>query len=572
MVKKITILLMVLSIFAVSFAQNSTKKKNNNNNSSKAKTEVSSAQGLSPKATALLSDLVLLNRPLSMEDINLMQKYGMELIEGYVCVPVVAKLKKNVTIDSLLAKGLPVKNIVDNTVQINVPVMEYVNVVRMGFAEHISLACECTDEQRKMLSSLSDTTELTKKQKEEIRYNNMVERVKNFYNPEQGYFQKAFTDAGDPHFMIEDKKGNFTFGIGGNVHFTMFYDYYGSVDGKDFTTTNIPVPTDYAPHFGFTLGASKLNFRATGNVGKRKLFAFIELGVTTASNNITLRHAYVSYAGLTIGHTWSLFMDLGAGGRTVDLEGPNTQISIRHPLIAYTLPLGKKWHLAFSAEAPSLAYVFGGKKYVQEEFQAAPDFVIHAKYKGELGHIQMGAIFRTLAYYYNDPVKGGRSEYRFGWGVAASGSVLIAKKCIFAGQAVVGQGIATYIQDFNSDNAKLDLLIMRNATTDEILDLATAPMCGFYLSVQALWTSRLNSSFIYGYTNLLPYKGVRYGADDNGFLLECTHYAAANLFFDINPDLSIGGEFLFGLKKGTLNGNAAQGFANRFNCMINYKF
>lgn len=572
MVKKISILLVLLSILSATYAQNSTKQKKNNSTSKKT-TEVTTAKGLSPKATALLGDLVLLNHPLSMDDFDMMKKYGMELIEGYVCVPVVATLKENVSIDTLFTMGLPVKSIVDKSVLIDVPVMEYVNVARLGFAEKITLSCELSETQRKRLMTLSDTTELSNKQKEEIRYENMVERVKNYYNPEQGFFQKAYTDAGDPHFMIEDKKGNFTFGIGGNVHFTMFYDYLGSVDGLDFTTTNISVPTDYAPHFGLTSGSTKLNFRATGNVGKRKLFAFIEMGVGTSSNNITIRHAYASYAGFTIGHTWSLFMDLSAGARTVDLEGPNTQISRRHPLIAYTLPLGDKWHMAFSAEAPSLAYVFGGTDLsVEEEYQAAPDIVVHAKYKGDIGHVQMGAIFRTLAYYYNDSEKGGRSVYRFGWGVSASGSVLIAKKCIFAGQAVLGQGIATYIQDFNSDNVKLDLLVMRDENTHGILDLAAAPVCGFYVSLQALWTSRLNSSFIYGYTNLLPIKGVRYAEDRNGFLLGSTHYAAANLFFDINPDFSIGAEFLFGLKKGTLSGEKAQGFANRFNCMLNYRF
>ena len=84
---------------------------------------------------------------------------------------------------------------------------------------------------------------------------------------------------------------------------------------------------------------------------------FIEFGAGTSGNAINLRHAYFSYGGLTVGQTWSLFMDLSAGSETVDLEGPNTQISSRHPLIAYTLPLGKSWKIACSAEMPSLSMI-----------------------------------------------------------------------------------------------------------------------------------------------------------------------------------------------------------------------
>lgn len=411
-------------------------------------------------------------------------------------------------------------------------------------------------------------------------YEKMLERIRSYYTPKQGFFQKAFTDKGDPHFMITDDQGNFKFGIGGNVHFTFFYDVYGSVDDKAFTTASIPVPTDNANQIGFSMGGSRLNFRAIGKIGRRNMTGFIEFGAATSGNAINLRHAYFSYGGLTVGQTWSLFMDLSAGVETVDLEGPNTQISSRHPLIAYTLPLGKSWKMAFSVEMPSLSYVFDKKVgasavySIEEEYQNFPDFVIHGKYKGDIGHVQIGAIYRNLSYYnYNSVTDEGKTESRQGWGVSASGSVLIAKKCIFSGQYFIGKGIASYVNDLAAAN--VDLVEITDKSTGE-QDMETVPMTGFYVSLQALWSARFSSSFIYGYTHLLKSDNYNYGKDDR--FLNSTHYAAVNLFWEIHPDLKIGAEYLFGMKdlqyygSEPVNKSSLYGVANRLDFMLNYSF
>ena len=411
-------------------------------------------------------------------------------------------------------------------------------------------------------------------------YDEMLERIRSYYTPQQGFFLKAFTDKGDPHFMITDDKGNFKFGIGGNVHFTFFYDVYGSVDDKAFTTAVIPVPTDYANQIGFSMGGSKLNFRASGKMGNKTMAGFIEFGAGTSGNAINLRHAYFSYGGLTVGQTWSLFMDLSAGAETVDLEGPNTQISSRHPLIAYTLPIGKSWKIAASAEMPSLSYVFDKAvgsttvSSIEEEYQNLPDFVIQSKYKWNNGHVQVGAIYRNLTYYnFNTATGEGNTERRQGWGVSASGSLLIAKKCIFSGQYFIGKGIASYVNDLAA--AHVDLVAITDKVTGE-KDMETVPMTGFYVSLQALWSARLSSSFIYGYTHLLKSDNYIYGDKDR--FLNSTHYAAVNLFWEINSDLKIGAEYLFGMKdlqyygSAPVDNSSLYGMANRLDFMLNYSF
>lgn len=593
--KKVFLLVLALSCcVTLSYAQDSSKsssKKKTQTSTSTVKkqstTTQTAANGLSPKATALLSDLVLLNRPLTLQDVGLMNKYDMQLVDGYVCVPLVVQLSYNVHVDTLQKMGFPIEQINVDKIVSSVPIVAYVDFVRSGLFDHVALKSEVD------MSGFSnvpqnerDTTSKAQQSKKERTYEAMLNRFKEYYNPEQGYFQKAYTDKGDPHFMIEDKRGNFKFGIGGQIHFTMFFDYLGSVEGAEFITSKIPSTTDFAPQFGLSACASKINFRASGKVGGKTLFGFFEMGVTAAGNAINLRHAYVSYGGLTVGHTWSTFMDLAAGARTVDLEGPNTQISKRHPLIAYKFPIGKKWSMSFAAELPSLSYVFSTKK-VGKDYQSMPDFVIQAKYKGDKGHIQLGAILRDLVYCYEDPTDtlsdgtmAWKSDHNFAWGLAVSGSVLISKKCIFSGQAVVGQGITSYVQDLDASN--MEMVFMYNTKTGDY-DLKPLPAVGSYLSFQVLWTPRLNSSFIYGVVGVIPQKDVRYEKtiplkdvlyEQTNEYLMATHYAAANLFFDINQDLSIGGELIFGLatyKNYELN-TLKNGMANRINFMINYAF
>ena len=574
MKKRFVLLSVLCMLLMVTYGQS--KGKRYPATTPKQSVQQASAKGLSPQATALLGDLVLLNRSLSLDDYDLMQKYKMELVDGYLCVPVVLTLKDSAEMERFEQLKMPVVKQEGERMLVKVPVMTFVDLARSGIAKQIQLEYECDDAGD--LVPINDTTSVSLSK--QGRYDEMLERIMSYYSPEQGFFQKAFTDKGDPHFMISDNKGNFKFGIGGNVHFTFFYDVYGSVDDNAFTTAAIPVPTDKTNQIGFSMGGSKLNFRAIGKIGKRNMLGFIEFGVGTKGNDISLRHAYFSFGGLTVGQTWSLFMDLAAGAQTVDLEGPNTQISARHPLIAYTLSLGKSWQIAFSAEMPSLSYVFDKSLSanvvysIEEEFQNIPDFVIHGKYKGNIGHVQVGAIFRNLAYYNYNPFDNlGHTERRFGWGVSVSGSVLIAKRCIFSGQYFIGNGIASYVNDLSA--AQVDLVKMTNINTwDQKME--TVPMTGFYVSLQALWSAKFSSSFIYGYTNLFQYKNRIYGDSDR--FLKSTHYAAVNLFWEIHPDLTIGAEYLFGMKNlkyyGTnpVDKSELSGMANRLDFMLNYSF
>lgn len=403
------------------------------------------------------------------------------------------------------------------------------------------------------------------------------------YNTNVGYFQKAFSDESNPRFMVTDSNDNFSFGVGGLVSFVGYYDIVGAVMSRDFSIYKIPTPTDYSGHFGFSASSSRLNFKVVGQLLGRPLVSFLEINVNN-SDQMKIRHAYLSYGGLTIGHTYSIFMDLDNGIMTVDLEGPNTSITKRHPLIAYTLPVGRHWTLAASVEKPSFCQFDDDKfieidvsenekKYLMNDFQQLPDFAFHAKYKGKIGNFQIAALLRNM-YYYMDSIPDavefeGKTRSCFGYGLALSGSVKITKNLLFSGQIMGGRGISEYVANIN-DNG-LDLLVEYDKKTGKVKNynspLIATPIVGGYVGVQYNFSKKFVASAVVGDIFILKDDEVTY---NNNF--KSGVYAAGNLFYIVDKYLRFGLEYLYGTKHINYNDSDIYGEAQRIDFAVKYTF
>ena len=175
--KKLSVLILILfcGLMATYGQSKSPQKKSSSSHTTKSVT----ANGLSPKSTALLSDLVLLNRPLTIQDVDLMQKYGMELIEGYLCVPVIATLKDSISVDSLIELNFPVELQNGQNVLVNVPVMSYVDFARCGLFEYLQLKSEGSLNNMKGISQdVFENIDSTYKQQ---AFDEMIERLKSIW-------------------------------------------------------------------------------------------------------------------------------------------------------------------------------------------------------------------------------------------------------------------------------------------------------------------------------------------------------------------------------------------------------
>lgn len=392
----------------------------------------------------------------------------------------------------------------------------------------------------------------------------------NQYNPERGFFQKAYSDEGDPRFMITNEDETFSFGVGGVLQVISFYDFMGSLNSKDFSTWNIPVPTSHTSQYGMTVGSTKINFKSKSKLGRNNLIAFISLNTPSSEDRIKLRQAYISWGDVTIGKTYSFFMDLAAGPMTVDLQGPNTQISLNTPLIGYTRPFGK-WTFAVALEMPKYTVPEDFKEYgIENDFQSSPDFTAHVHYKASFGHLQLGFLTRRLHYWvFPKDQDVDKSKKCSGNGVSLSGLINITSKCFFTFQGIYGAGIAQYINDFA--DAGIDLVLDEVNNEDPIKNsLKALTTYGGYGSFQYNWNKKFRSAFIYGLTGVSNVNDLY----KNLYKFDLSQYIALNLFYRINDYCMCGIEYLHGLRLDfTPNSSDTEyGYANRLNAMFSYTF
>jgi hypothetical protein len=384
------------------------------------------------------------------------------------------------------------------------------------------------------------------------------------YNPEQGYFQKANFDKSDPRFMIANENLTFKFGIGGDVKVVMFTDFAGTIDNNDFVTSLIPIPTNNYRRFKVFANYSRLNIKVVGKIKNNPIVSFIEGSFGGTNNAFKLRHAYVSFLGLTIGQTWSTFMDLQASPFTIDGEGPSNQIGQRHPLLRYTYYHKDKFQFAFAAEMPeiSMVEISDEPHQIYKQNQHVPDLITHFKFQGKFGHIQLGAILRIMNY--GDSTVAKKSVFMPGGGLALSGTFNLWKNATLHYQIDGGKGIASYIQDL----AYLDCDLLPSLNRDNKMN--TAWMYGGFIALQQFWTKKLQSNIMYGITRLEAPKNnnLLFGVYAPWYY-KYGHYFAVNTFWNFFDFATLGIEYVWGER---VNLDGAKGYANRFNLLFQYHF
>ncbi|MDO5447646.1 MAG: porin [Prevotellaceae bacterium] len=437
-------------------------------------------------------------------------------------------------------------------------------------------------------SSVRDTTILGVKVKEN-------KTAWDDYRPEVGFFQKAFADKSDPRFMITNEDETFMFGIGGKFRITAFNDVGGAVNHNKFSSWDIPVPSERASHFGINVASSNLYVKSKIKLGKRFFTAYIGIS-NNDENKIELDQAYASYGGLSIGSTYSFFMDLAAGIHLVDLKGINTAVSKTHPLIGYTAELGKHWLIGVAAEKPELTIEDLSSINISNEYTPIPDFAMRGVFKGNWGHLQASAMLRSLSYWSIDtPIEGllnldGSSKYELGYGFSLSGKWNITPDFFVTFQSIYGKGIQNYVRDCSSQ--KLDLVPCRGDIVhgEQMYKMKTVPVYGGYVGMQYKWNNKFSSAAAVGLLNidLDKYQSLDgIASKTKDVIAACkkldyrrSSYIVVNTFYHVNDYCTVGLEYLRGSRwqrqrnPVTLNltGETDRGDAGRIDLMFSYSF
>lgn len=253
-----------------------------------------------------------------------------------------------------------------------------------------------------------------------------------------------------PRFAIIGKERKFYLGIGGYAKASISYDFANPINNPlCFVSSSIPM--EEIPGNGSLLqmnaGASNLffNFIALPHT-KNQIGAYINFDFSgnNANYGFSLKSAYLSYKGFTLGFKPSLFTDGAASAPTVDQQGPNSMTFVFNTVLNYQYAFNDHWKVGVGLEMPAVDATYNNYSY--QVNQRVPDIPFYGQfsYKEGKAWIRLSGLIRNM-YYRN--VSEGSTEDVFGYGVKLSGTTLLGRKVKLFYQTVYGKGLGSYIQD-----------------------------------------------------------------------------------------------------------------------------
>ena len=329
----------------------------------------------------------------------------------------------------------------------------------------------------------------------------------------------------------------------GSIRLVGLYDFNGVPGTNTFPPIDIPVGAENIATPRFEMGAdqTRFGFEVDRRVDDRQdLFARLEMDFIPGGQ-VRLRHAFARGGRLLVGQTWTTIADVGALPLTVDLEGPNSSITIRNPQVRWMHQLESGAGIAFAAESPVTEV--DSTDAISVENQFLPDLIGRFRRSLGQGHIQVGAIFRQFTY----RAAGETLTYVPGGGFAVSGIVVFDETLALLYQGVYGVGISRYIGTFAERN--LDLVPNEDGT-----ELIALPAGGGYLALRMRWTETASTNLVVGTAAI---DRSTYRPDDayhNG------QYIAINAFLEEISGLRLGLEYLWGRRE---NYDGETGVAHR---------
>ncbi len=318
----------------------------------------------------------------------------------------------------------------------------------------------------------------------------------------------------------------------GYVKFNAYYDYSGLKSTEGFLTYEIPVDPNLNKNYtGLYAGArqSRLGMETSINskIGLFKTYIEGDFAGSSYPLAFRLRHAYGQIGYWTFGHTWSTFADLAAIPRTVDLEGPNSGVFVRHGLIRYERRDGEGLEWGVSLENPRKDFE-NPYDSLGIDLQQSFDFAGRLRFvPADVGHIQFAIVFREI--FYSHPTG---PKYIPGFGFQLSGSINTSEKTRLRFQGVYGSAISRYITTL--EGRGLDAY----PRPDGIMDPLRSS--GSYLSFEYFWRANWSFSAIAGMVYLW------YPKDQPEDSFRSSYYGSVNAFWEPIEILRVGTEFTVG--------------------------
>ena len=345
--------------------------------------------------------------------------------------------------------------------------------------------------------------------------------------------------------------------IGGYAKTDFIYDIRpaGNLDAFIPATIPIPSPGSFTNSTMSVRGTRfSLDFRVPTKSGDDSYRFYFEMDFF-GSNATTprLRHAYGQAKNFLVGQTFSNFMDPDAGPDQIDEQGPNAQVAIRSPLFQYSVLVAKKTTFSISAEKPTSDVLFMTPEFVAQPNSPSPDGTLKIRREMERGHLQLSALFRSVAAFLQD----GRHESVFGWGFNLAGATRLWGKDTAVYQVAYGNGIERYINDTSGLGIDAAVSSLQNPHVQAL------PVVATYGALQHFWNERVRSSAIYSFVQVQNTEAQIASIYHQG------QYMGGNLIWNPFGSLTVGGEFLYGWR---VNKDNSTGNAPRIQLSAKYNF
>ena len=244
-----------------------------------------------------------------------------------------------------------------------------------------------------------------------------------------------------------------------------------------------------------------------------------------------LRHAYATMGGLTLGQTFTTFLNVSAYPETNDLNGPVSIMNIRQPLVRYQYH--RDWgNLFIAMESPETTLTTTAGNRIAPDDDRLPDLVGKIEFSGGWGNWSLAGMAREIRI--DGDVIAGADDSAWGGAVSASGRVRLTGQDNLRFNLAYGNGLGRYL----SYNAFDDGIIDRNG------HISLNRIIGGYIAYQHWWTDTLRSSAIAGFANADNTSVVPPGSVNKNF-----YSTTLNLIWSPSLNTSIGLEWLHGYRQ-----------------------
>lgn len=234
---------------------------------------------------------------------------------------------------------------------------------------------------------------------------------------------------------------------------------------------------------------------------------------------------------LTVGKTYTTFMDDAAWPATLDYNGPSGAVFVRQFVLRGSVPLTEGLRLEAALEDPQADQSAGGPNFTVSANSDRPDIVARLRYEGERVHAQLAGLSRSVTYSAQLASLASVRRTLSGYGVSASAAVQVGKDDRLLVQWNEGEGIGRYFNDGLSDVG---------AVYDAGGTLEPLKLSGAYLYYEHKWAERWTTTAGVSVLRTRS-EGLRPAAD-----LQRVDYVSANVVHRLRTNLFLGAEVLWG--------------------------